>query len=173
MSLKTGLCLCNWILEANMVQGVTKRYLTLRSWRTRNFPILRRVEREWVAQSLGCILNSPCRPVFSPECHFHLNSLDCPPLQPTCRLSLHSLERLRHGDDLIPDKKGVRIARVPENSASFIPFQVATATAVPLCEQTTCYSFPFFRTVHLLHQMENALEAESKNLCCKDKGISH
>lgn len=88
------------------------------------------MEREKVAQRVGYIWNSPGRQVFSPECHCHLNSLGYPRLQLTCRLSLHSLEKLQHGDDLIPDKKGLRITCVPEKSDRFTPFQVTATTAV-------------------------------------------
>lgn len=80
------------------------------------------MEAEKIAQRLGYVLNSPCRQVFSLECHFHLNSLDYLRLQPTCRLSLHSLEQLQRGDDLIPGKKGSGITCVSENSDRFTPF---------------------------------------------------
>lgn len=130
LSLKTGLRLYSYILEANMVHEVTKRHLTYRGQCTRDFFKTWDAKGEGCSQRLGYIWNSPGRQVFSPECHFHLNSLDYLRLQPTYHLFLHSLEQLQRGDDLIPDKKGVRITCVPENSDRLIPFQVTTTTAV-------------------------------------------
>lgn len=80
--------------------------------------------KERLLTRLGYIWNSPCRQVFSPECHFHWNNQDYPHHQPTCHLSLHSLEQLQHGDDQIPDEKGVQMIRMPESSDKSIPFQI-------------------------------------------------
>lgn len=79
--------------------------------------------REKAAQRLGYIWNSPCRQVFSPGCHFHLNSQDCPHLPPACRRFPRSLEQLRRGDDLKPGRTGGRVICVPETSDRSIPSQ--------------------------------------------------
>lgn len=79
-----------------------------------------RMGREKVAQRLGYIWNSPCRQVFSPGCHFHLSSQDCPHLPPACHRFPRSLEQLPRGDDLKPGRTGLRIIIcVPGNSDRF------------------------------------------------------
>lgn len=119
-----------------------------------------RMRGEKVAQRLGYIWNSPCRQVFSPGCHFHLSSQDCPHLPPACHRFPRSLEQPRRGDDLKPGGTGVRIICVPGNSDRFTPSQ---------SKQPTFYSFLHCScTLYLLHHLKNASEQESKSLCCKN-----
>lgn len=122
--------------------------------------------REKAAQRLGYIWNSPCRQVFSPGCHFHLNSQDCPHLPPACRRFPRSLEQLRHGDDLKPGRTGGRIICVPETRQ---------VHPLPVCKQPTLYSLLLCScTLRLLHHVKKASEPESKRICCKNhKEISH
>lgn len=114
------------------------------------------MKREKLAQRLGHIWNSPCRQVFSPGCHCHSSSRDCPHLPPACHRFHRSLEQLPRADDLKPASTGVTIICVPEKCDSF--------TLLPVCKQPTFYSFmPLFLALCICCTTWRALGSKNQN----------
>lgn len=102
---------------------------------------------QWLAQQLpwNASRNSPCRPVFSPGCHCHLNSLCYLHLLQFCPQSLRSLAQLQREDDLTPnEKKGLGRLSVVQQSVLIISGSYRASAPPATCTTSVSSPIPLF-----------------------------